>query len=86
MAKRTKENALSASWSKKEKDIIFNYPNGTQTKCDGHFLHSRFDIAPFRHDGTLDVIFIKELEERGYDISTLRFSICKKEDHPRWKL
>lgn len=85
MPKRTKANSLRAHWSKKEKDIVFSWPDGPHTKPDGHLLYGRFSIGPFNYDGKLDTAFLTELENRGYDLTTLRFSICKKEDHPRWK-
>ena len=85
MPRRTKANSLRAFWSKKEKDIMFYWPSGPHTKTDGHFLYGRMSIGPFNYDGKLDTAFLKELEDRGYDLTTLLFSICKKEDHPRWK-
>lgn len=56
---------LRASYSKKEEDIEFKYPLGNQSVADGHFLYSAIDRT-----------FIKELTDRGYDIKTLKFSIC----------
>jgi hypothetical protein len=85
MARRTRSNTLSAEWSKKEKDIVFYHPDGPQTKCDGHFLYSSFSVGKFDHNAKLQKAFLDELEARGYDITTLRFSICKKEGHERWK-
>lgn len=69
-------------WSKKEKDIMYSYPS----KVDGHMLHHRLGCEVYsRLEDKYDLSFFKELEARGYDLTTLRFSICKKEDHPRWK-
>lgn len=78
--RRTKENSLSAYWSKREKDIVFCYP----AKVDGHFLHNRFSNPPWRYDGMIDTAFLDELKARGYDVSTLRFSVMKDPTHKRW--
>lgn len=81
--KRTKRNTLSAQWSKRENDIVFSWPDGLQTKVDGHLLHNRFDNPPYNPDGKTPPL-IEELVRRGYDLKTLRFSIMKDPNHPRW--
>jgi len=82
MPRRTRENTLSMYWSKREKDIVYAYPS----KVDGHMLHHRLGSEVYnKWKDEYDLSFFKELEARGYDLTTLRFSICKKEDHPRWK-
>jgi len=58
------KDKLRAYWSKKEKDIMLHSPLGIQTKCDGHYL-----------SGVFNKEFIKEMGERGYDITTVKFSI-----------
>lgn len=58
---------LTARWSKRENDILFHYPSSP----DGHLLCGA--LAGF---GVKDLH--KELERRGYDLTTLRFSIAKK--------
>jgi hypothetical protein len=84
MARRTRSNSLSVYWSKRENDVMFNYPDGPQTKTDGHLLHVRFN-SPWRwHDGQESPDLVKELESRGYDVKTLRFSVMKDPNHPRW--
>lgn len=65
-----KETTLYAYWSKKEKDMMFCYPT---SKSDGHLLHNWFGHGIF---GTKTIY--SELESRGYDLTTLRFSIKKK--------
>ena len=75
---------LTVRWSKREKDLVFSYP----AKCDGslaHYMfcgkrmHANFHKShenPFPWD--FDALFVKELEKRGYDLTTLKFSIEKK--------
>ena len=58
------EDKLRASWSKREKDIVLHWPGGSSTKADGHWLSSIFDQE-----------FTDELLKRGYDPTTLRFSV-----------
>jgi len=75
MSKKVKENLLYARWSKKLKDIIYFFPS----RPDGNLLnniltskrHHSFDEAEYPS-------FIEELEARGYDLTTLKFSIERK--------
>lgn len=55
---------LRATWCKKERSVLYHYPLGSQTKCDASFLSGHITDA-----------FARELEKRGYDKTTLRFSI-----------
>ena len=55
---------LRSDWCKKERCRQFHTPGGSQTKCDGMFI-----------DGILTDHFLNELEERGYDKTTFKFSI-----------
>jgi len=85
--KRTNANTLKASWSKREKDLVFHHPDH---KANGHLLYSVLCVerpyVDYRDNGERFIAyaksFVAELEERGYDITTLRFSICKKEPKP----
>ncbi|HZG67765.1 MAG TPA: hypothetical protein VEZ12_13540 [Herpetosiphonaceae bacterium] len=53
---------LTVRWSKRERDLMIDYP----AKCDGALMASALDeLRP-------------ELEARGYDITTLRFSVARK--------
>jgi hypothetical protein len=70
-------------WSKKEQDIIFwhdgtvEMDDGTEitaSKATGHLLHTAFDCTPIFDGKSL----VKLLEERGYDLTTLKFEIRKK--------
>lgn len=74
MAKRDPDT-LSMRWSKREKDLLINYPS----KPDGHLLHCRLNSPRF--DGDYQPMlpsFVEELQARGYDITTLRFSVKRK--------
>lgn len=59
------KNKLRARWSKSEKDVLFTYPLGVGTKCDGAYLA----------DEVFNKEFIQEMIDRGYDIKTLKFEI-----------
>lgn len=78
--RRTHLNTLSAYWSKGERDLMFNWPS---TSSDGHLLHVFFDVLTFPNVGPKTLR--QALEDRGYDITTLRFSIMKDPNHPRWR-
>jgi len=69
---RAKEK-LRAVWSKREDAVLFSYPLGSQTKSDGMFLA-----------GLLTDVIARELEERGYDKTTLKFSIEPKKGNQRF--
>lgn len=55
---------LRVRWSKREKDLLFEYD---KHKWDGHYLYSVFTKA-----------FTAELESRGFDVTTLRFTVKRK--------
>jgi hypothetical protein len=70
-----RDNVLSAKWSKKEGDIMIHYPSSP----DGHLLHN---VLAAKHYHPLakvwdNLSFREELIARGYDITTLKFSIEK---------
>lgn len=70
-------------WSKKEKDLIY-WTDGTVQMDDGteltasratsKLLHYAFDVVDVFDGKSLT----QELEERGYDMTTLKFEIRKK--------
>jgi len=78
--KRTKGNTLRASWDRRERDVSFGWPDGPQVKPDAHMLYGVFAYEKV-YDGRT---FVEELKRRGYDVTTLRFSIMKDPAHPRW--
>jgi hypothetical protein len=72
---------LRACWSKKEEDIMVHYPSSP----DGHLLYNvlggdrcRPDTSTYGWYGHIwESSLIEELKKRGYDITTLKFSIMK---------
>ena len=76
--KMVKVHRLSARWSKRECDILYSWGSGV-SKADAALLHHT--LTSKHHmpmDDTWAPGFIEELEARGYDLTTLRFSIDKK--------
>jgi hypothetical protein len=70
------ENKLSVIYDKRQKDFVVKYPR----RCDGALAihHIVGDTLVYRHfnEPPYEISnFIKELEERGYDVTTLKFSI-----------
>lgn len=76
---------LSVKWSKKEKDFLVDWTGHTYdednelvreggTKKDGGLLWDHFDFTK----GCLGTSLLEELEQRGYDLTTLKFSVSKK--------
>lgn len=58
------KDKLRVTWSKTEDTPEFHYPLGNQTRCAASYL-----------SGIITEDVAKELEEYGYDKSTIRFSI-----------
>ena len=63
---------LSAKWVKSKNDIIYAFPS----RLNNIFTSQRLSPA----DLSIQKSFIDELVDRGYDLTTLRFSIKKKEE------
>lgn len=73
--KKNSDGWLTAVWSKRERDILYSYPS----KQDGHLLHCHLgtEFAPKKP-------LLDELEERGYDLTTLQFCVRRKQPaHPK---
>lgn len=64
---------LRATWSKRETDVMLHFPNGQGTKCDAHWL-----------SGVFNKEFIDELFRRGYDPTTMRFSVEPQKGNQRF--
>lgn len=67
------KDKLRANWSKKERDLVFHYPLGVQTVCDAGYLA-----------GVITEELLRELERRGYDKTTFKFSIEPKKGDERF--
>ena len=73
-------NKLSVIFDKRQQDFIFKYPR----RCDGSLINNHIcggvlkhvmppkKTPPFNFD-TFNLV--KELDRRGYDTTTLRFSV-----------
>ena len=73
---------LSARWSKRERDVMHYFTR----KSDGHWLHYWWCVVKddrLRRPGDPPpTTFMAELEARGFDITTLRFSCELKPESP----
>ncbi|MEJ2043675.1 MAG: hypothetical protein P8X74_03740 [Reinekea sp.] len=80
-APKAKDGELKAQWGKLPYDnpnLCYAWGDGIP-KCDGRLLHYMFAGKRYSPiDKTWDDSFIEELEKRGYDLTTLKFSIQKK--------
>lgn len=80
-APRARPGQLKAQWGKLKDDnpdICYVWGEGVP-KADSHLLHNT--ISSKRHhpfDNSWSDGFLEELEKRGYDLTTLKFSIEKK--------
>lgn len=70
----TIQSQLKLKWSKKEQDIVIEYPR----KCDGNLVHYYLCCENINYRGGNLPSFLQELEERGYDLTTIKFSIGRK--------
>ncbi len=75
MSGKRKQPEPRVTWSKRESDLMFHFD---KQKADSHLMHAML-CAPRRNvDGESDPSIVDELEARGYDLTTLRFSIRRK--------
>lgn len=65
---------LRVTWSRREHDTMIHFPLGFGTSCDGHYMA-----------GVFGKDFIREMTERGYDITTVRFQISPKVGNPKFR-
>jgi len=61
------------NWSKRERDLMIHFPLGYGTSSDGHWISSFFSKE-----------FTAELEKRGYNIETFKFSIEPKKGNEKF--
>jgi len=69
-------NKLRVYWSKKENDVMFYHP---KRKVDARLLYHFFCCVPYDFGGG-EKCLLDELDRRGFDLSTIRFSIAYKDD------
>lgn len=74
MARRRHDNSLSIYYSKRERDLVFWHDKHAP---DGHLMHNVLNATPV--PGCDGRTFVQELEHRGFDVKTLRFSILRKQ-------
>jgi hypothetical protein len=76
-----KDGELKLQWGKlphDNPDILYINGEGTE-RCDSRLLHYVFSCRKFKpFSDEQEKSFIEELELRGYDITTIKFSIMKK--------
>jgi hypothetical protein len=58
-------------------DLLYEWGDGC-SKADGALMHYAFGVDHFTIDHTWAPSLMKELYERGYDLTTLKFSIRKR--------
>jgi hypothetical protein len=77
--KRIKPGVLAGYYAKLKYDdpdvVIHNEsPAG---RADAHYLHSMLNTPTYNYKGEEQLSIMEELQKRGYDITTLNFSIRK---------
>jgi hypothetical protein len=76
-ARRVKPGELAAYYAKLRNEgpdvVLHNEPPAR--RADAHFLHCALNVPRFNHKGEVEPSVMEELQARGYDITTLRFSI-----------
>ena len=79
------DNTLVVRWGRSpdddSEDICYTWGNGTK-KCDTallHFMFSQGHYSPIKK--TFGKNLFEELELRGYDLTTFKFTIKKKPDN-----
>lgn len=77
---RMKDGELKIQYGKlphENPDLIICRGEGV-ARADGHLVFNMIDSSRPSYKGTIRPSILEELEARGYDITTLRFSVCKK--------
>ena len=86
-APKLKDGELQVYWGKlpyDSPDIIYAWQGDSSMKRDSRLLHYHLSTKrpdPFAKPlfSKMDPSLLEELESRGYDLTTLKFSIMKKE-------
>jgi hypothetical protein len=66
---------VTVRWSKREKDLLFTGSADGQRLLFYHLSAHQYNFISQEWEDS----FIKDLVEKGYDLSTLKFSIEKKD-------
>lgn len=78
-----KEGRLLLNFNKSDGDFVVHYPN----KRDGRFVMGHLCQRQIEWDTMsqeyIETNFIEDLERRGYDPTTIRFQIDKKQVKPK---
>lgn len=79
-AKRIKSGVLAAYYAKLSRfddpDVVI-HNEAPAGRADAHYLHSMLNTPTYNYKGEEQLSIIEELQVRGYDITTLNFSIKK---------
>lgn len=83
MKPKAKPGELKLYWNRRECDIGYSWGGDGASKPDAHLMHGVFTMDRLRPNyrtglSEFDPSFVKELERRGYDLTTIKFSIQQK--------
>ena len=74
----TKPKTIVVKWSKRENDILYSWGDGIP-KPDVSLINSTLSYDFSRKDHNCHHGLMTELEKRGYDLTTFKLTIKKKE-------
>lgn len=76
-----KEGEVKMQWGNVDGDIgICSAWRNPADKCDSRLLYYMLCSHRYSYDGKIESSFVEELEKRGYDLTTFKFSIQKKKE------
>lgn len=79
MARLPKKGRCIVCWNKFEKDILFKW--GKDSGKIGRLFYRFLNLKPYDVlEGSFGKNLYEELEERGWDLTTLRITIDKKKE------
>lgn len=82
--RRVKPGELAVYYAKlrgQDPDVILHNESPAR-RADAHYMHSVLNTPRFDHRGNPEPSVIEELQSRGYDITTLDFSIHRVKEVP----
>jgi hypothetical protein len=85
-APKMKPGQLRMYWGRVDgdsPDVCYMWGGGGANKCDAALLHYHLGTKQLNWKKEIEPSLIEELEKRGYDISTLKFSIEMKRPAPQ---